>query len=254
MTINKELDLFVKAVRDVTGIVLSSENKHLIEKRYRDFLRVFEVSSFNPNLLNSQNIHRFIDIVTNNESSFFRDIYPFEVLENLSFEKKQVNVLSIPSSKGQEPISILMSLESNQTIDNYEINAFDIDQVALEYFRNEGFFEFEIKRGLDDVKIIDEYFDKVDKKYKLSNKYENKIKTKVLNILKDNLDNDHYDVIFCRNLLFYFDEKSRELAIQKIVDGARNGAFLFVGNSEKFLHSSLVEQKYKGHIYYQVNK
>ncbi len=252
--ISSQVSSFISAVHRFTGIVLDPKEAHLIEKRMKEFFRVFDVDHFDDSLLiTEESIEKFVNIVTNNESAFFRDNYPFKYLEQSDFSRyEKLRVLSLPSSRGQEAISILHMLEVNKSCSDYDIHLCDIDTHALHYFKKEGFFKFEIERGFKEIDLISNYFKLIGNRYFLKEEWSSKLFTMKVNILTDALEDKEYDIIFFRNLLFYFNQDDKSKALNNIINTLSPSGVIFVGNGERLSHNRLKMEKIDNFNYYKL--
>ena len=196
-----------------------------------------------------EELEELIETVIVPETWFFRDREPFVLLKEYITKEwmpknigKVLRVLSIPCSTGEEPYSIAMSLmECGLTSKNFIINGVDISKKSLEKAR-EGIYGDKSFRGeLGDCK--QKYFINLGKKYQL----EEVIKKSVNFIHGNLLDRSFllnqlpYHIIFCRNVLIYFEQGAREQTIQMLDRLLENNGLFFVGHSET---QQLLEKKW----------
>jgi len=190
----------------------------------------------------------FIAKVTVSETWFFRDKVPYHFLSEVvqqwvKRESLPCHILSIPSSSGEEPYSIAIAL-SELGIDKkkYVIDAIDINREIIEEARK-GIYRPHSFRG-QDKKFLDSYFKKIEEKYHLTQAIKSRVNFTVGNIL--NLDNicsgRFYDIIFCRNLLIYYDQKVQIQVLKKINNRLGKNGILFTGHAEA---NSILHQYFK---------
>lgn len=194
------------------------------------------------------------ELVVIAETSFFRDRVPFIILqkhlERFTFKKKparQVRILSVPCSTGEEPYSIAMTLfEMKLPKDRFFIHAVDISERALQYAINGTYSPYSF-RG-DDLDFKNKYFSKHDDLYILKKEVRDAVSFEFANILDDDFLNAHrpYDIIFCRNLLIYFDDSTKKRAIKSLSKHLSEDGVLFVGHAEaaKMSQSGFVSLDY----------
>ena len=209
-----------------------------------------------------------INEMTTNKTDFFREPVHFEYLVNkvlnhyperdVFTNKLQVNVWSSACSTGEEPYTIAMILEEYKNVDSnfsYSIYATDISTDALEIAKM-GIFKMDI------VKVIPK-----EMKYKYLLKSKDQTKDLVrfipelrmnINFARVNLIDENYlfpvkmDVVFCRNVLIYFDKQTQEKALINITKRMSDGGYLFIGHSETILGMNLPLERVAPTIYRKV--
>ena len=256
MTSKESLEDFVKFVKEVTGIVLNVADEHLVNKRIKLVKKEFSITDpsqefYEGVLSDPEKKKKFITLVTNNESAFYRDKLPFEFLKNKVQEyKTPINILSLPCSFGQEPLSIMMSLiECNLDSKIAHISAWDIDDFALHYSTLFGFYKFELERGLSSEQI-ENFFTLKDKKYFPQPSLIEKIKFEQFNVVSENLPIEKFDIVFLRNLLIYFDDPTKISVLKKVTRALKDNGILILGNGEKTHINALKEHSWNGLVYY----
>ncbi|HVT03578.1 MAG TPA: CheR family methyltransferase [Thermoanaerobaculia bacterium] len=190
-------------------------------------------------------LERLIDAVAVPETWFFRDslVFPF-VTRWVAHEWKPafpsavLRILCLPCSSGEEPYSIAMALlDSNVPADRLDIEAIDLREPALQKARL-GIYSRNSFRG-DDLEFRDRYFDHVKEGFQIRNLPFDRIRFRPGNILEPGLlDANAFDIIFCRNLLIYFDLQAKKQALANVKKALRRDGVLFVGHSETLWVSS----------------
>jgi chemotaxis protein methyltransferase WspC len=188
-----------------------------------------------------QEINELIEEVVVPETWFFRNKTPFDALRSYvkndvipglkSSEK--VRILSVPCSTGEEPYSIAMALlEEKVDARKISIDAVDISKKALMKARR-AIYGRNSFRDVDE-KIIGKYFDKIHSGQYLIEKVRNLVDFKQGNFLVGSLSPHpgYYDVIFCRNLLIYFNREIQQKALEKLHRALKDSGVLFVGHAE----------------------
>lgn len=184
-----------------------------------------------------QEIKNLIEEVIIPETWFLRDKKPFEALasfvKNEWGKNEQLNILSLPCSTGEEPYSIAITLLQNGlSSSDFSITAIDIslDNIiqAVQGRYTENSF-----RGTDDI-FKDTYFSLSDGYFHLNEDIKNTVTFKNQNLFElDILEhNSHYHVIFCRNLLIYFDRDTQDMAISILGNMLKKNGILFAGHAE----------------------
>ena len=186
-------------------------------------------------------IHELIEEVVVPETWFFRNKTPFAALGNYVAKDVlpglksgvKLRILSVPCSTGEEPYSIAMALlEEGVDAGRISIDAIDISKRALTKARR-AIYGRNSFRGVDE-KIVDKYFDKIRSGQHLIEEVRNLVTFKQGNFLVGPLSSrpGYYDVIFCRNLLIYFDREIQQKALEKLHRSLKDNGALFVGHAE----------------------
>jgi len=184
---------------------------------------------------------RLVEAVVIPETWFFRDEIPFEVLEkrvnsgwSVGKDKtRKLKVLSIPCSTGEEPYTIAMVLDKiGFPAERAQIDAIDISQSSLEKAMKGVYRENSFRS--DNLSFRSTYFIKTPDGYCLKSMIRDRVNFKQGNLLKDDFSimKGDYDVIFCRNLLIYFDGKDQQSAVNKLSELLAPDGVLFVGHAE----------------------
>jgi chemotaxis protein methyltransferase CheR len=250
----EEYHLFNELLSDSYGLNFPESKKGILESRLKPRLEALQLSQymdyyyllqFNAN--GAKEIENLANLVTNNESYFFRELHQFESLFNQAIHdlKKTctstnaIRVLVAGCSSGEEPYTISIYAKENQYRFwgySLEIDAFDIDRNALRLANKAEYTERSL-RFMDEEKIK-HYFKKKDKqRYILKEMYRHGITFDWGNILK--LETYHksflYDVVFCRNVMIYFSEHALHKAVENFAQCLRPGGLLFLGHSESII-------------------
>ncbi len=201
-----------------------------------------DLGQYYRTLLSSEaEFKRLVEMVIIPETWFFRDDIPFDVFANHvksgwltpKENSRMLKVLSVPCSTGEEPYTIAMVLDKiGFPADRFKIDAIDISQASLDkavagVYRDNSFRS-------DDLIFQSTYFKEIEGDYRLKKKIRSRVNFHHGNLLKDDfsLMKGSYDVIFCRNLLIYFDSKDQKSAVHKLHDLLAPEGVLFVGHAE----------------------
>lgn len=248
--IEKEIyDFFAKFVYDQTGIYYPEKDYYRLDSRITTLMNHYKCESpedlFNlyKNKRNKDMEVVLIDLCTNNETYFFRDVKPFdaltkEIIPNIIKNKGRVHLWSAACSTGQEVLSILMGLlENNPTIDlsQVHIQATDISQKALAKANSFTYSSLEVQRGLPVVLLV-KYFDQLeDGQWKFKEEYVRRIKYESLNLLTDGFKHNYYDIICCRNVLIYQNKENKQAIMQKLQSSLNHDGYLLMGSGESLI-------------------
>jgi chemotaxis protein methyltransferase CheR len=249
------LDTTFKDLRDYiyehSGIYIADTKKYLIENRLARILQDKKLNSFEEyfNVIkfcsNGNEKARLFDAVTTNETYFFREIHQLNVFNddlvpNLLKQnkgKQSLRIWSAACSSGEEPYSIaIMLLEKNLGNMKYEIHASDICESVLASAKKGVYTSYSIRNIPQ--QYLEKYFSKNDQLYNLSQTVSNSVNFKKINLI----DEKHVksvrgmDIIFCRNVLIYFDAKAKQKVVSHLYNALNPGGYLIIGSSES-LHS-----------------
>jgi chemotaxis protein methyltransferase WspC len=190
-------------------------------------------------------LQEFIEAVVVPETWFFRDPEAFSALVSLVMEERQpiaansvLRLLSIPCSTGEEPFSMIMSLlDGGFSPQQLHVDAVDISARALAR-ATRGVYGLNSFRGTN-LAFRDRYFQPVANGYALAEWLRSMVTFRQNNILSSDFGFclEQYDVIFCRNLLIYFDRSTQEQVMKKLARLLTADGLLFVGPAEAFLAS-----------------
>ena len=185
------------------------------------------------------------EAMTTNESSFFRDIKPFEkfrefvlpkLLESRA-AKRSFRIWCAAASTGQEPYSIAMILrEEAEKLKGWriEIVATDLSDEVLEKAKVGIYSQFEVQRGLP-IQMLMKYFTQVKEMWQAEASLRAMVKFKNLNLLDDISALGAFDVIFCRNVLIYFDQETKGVILERMSKAMPPDGLLFLGGAETVL-------------------
>jgi chemotaxis protein methyltransferase CheR len=232
------------------GIQFEVTKRYFVDKRLierieaigaKDFRDYFMMLRFEASGLELQTL---VNLMTVNETYFFREEYQFQCLVNSLMgeitqnkkDKEPIRIWSIPSSSGEEPYSIVIYLlEHWPDIENWdvEIISSDIDSEIIKSARR-GLYSARSVQYLP-VHLLNKYFKPVaGGSYQICEDLRSAVEFTCVNLMdaEDMRSYRKFDVIFCRNLLIYFDDQSRRQAAETFFDALNPGGFVCLGHSE----------------------
>jgi chemotaxis protein methyltransferase CheR len=235
-------ELYRELIYTESGITFTPTNRSILESRLKERLREKKVDSVVTYLdtikKDKEELKGFLDSVTTNLTRFFRNQAHFDALEKfvipevMSLKKVPgtIRLWSAGCSTGEEPYTIAMLLkEILPSSWNFEVLASDLSLKCL-MTAKEGFYAESRIVGIPD-NYLTKYFDKVDGGYKIHADIQAKIKFDYHN-LKNDSQQRNLDVVFCRNVIIYFDEAAQNAVINRFWDSMASKSFLFIGHSE----------------------
>lgn len=246
-----DFEYFCNLIKDRSGIVLSPEKAYLVENRLAPIARQHEHADV-PELLRAIRSSRdetllreVTDALTTNESFFFRDKKPFDnfrqimlphILETRA-SRRRLRIWCAACSSGQEPYSLAMILkEMGAAFDGWriEIVATDISHDILDRAKAGVFSQFEVQRGLP-AKMLVNYFEKNGDNWAVKQDVKSMVDFKFFNLLETPRTLGTFDIVFCRNVLIYFDQPTKQTVLDSIASTSEKDAFLVLGAAETMI-------------------
>ncbi len=237
-------------IKDKTGINIPPTKKYLIENRLFKTLEDYNLKGYDEYLYllkysgNGKEINRLFDAITTNETFFFReplqfDVFVEHILPRVIERKhgmKNIRIWSAACSSGEEAYTLSMLLKEKRPDVTAEIIASDISQQVISAAESGVYTSYSI-RNVDDL-YMRKYFTRQGETYLLDEKIRHSVRFRQHNMLSPlrppELNN--FDVVFCRNVLIYFDIKTKQEAVSTTYDSLTAGGFLIIGSSES-LHN-----------------
>lgn len=243
-----DFDFITSLVKDRSGLVLTKDKAYLLESRLMPVARKHGMSTLDElisEIRTKKDEHVIIQVteaMTTNESFFFRDIKPFELFREEILPtllksramKKSFRIWCAAASSGQEPYTIAMILKEEAAKLagwRYEIIATDISTEILEKATAGVYSQFEVQRGLP-IEYLVKYFNKKDDLWEIDSALRSTVKFKEFNLLGNLKVLGTFDVVFCRNVLIYFDRPTKSLVLHQISDLMPDDGVLFLGGAE----------------------
>lgn len=244
-----DIDIYMDLLKEKSGLILTQDKAYLLESRLNPVATRWGFASLDamtshlrivpePKLIND-----VVEAMTTNETSFFRDIRPFDTfrmhtipyLMQSRIHTRKFRIWCAASSSGQEPYSLAMILkeyENQFSRWNIEILATDINEKILKIAQNGIYSQFEVQRGLPVQMLVEHFKQQEDERWKLSDKIMKMVKFQQFNLLDSMIGLGHFDVIFCRNVLIYFDEATKRDIFKRMSTQLANDGLLYLGGAE----------------------
>jgi chemotaxis protein methyltransferase CheR len=236
-----------KLLRDHSGLDLSADKQYLIESRLLPLARKSGLPGISELVQkmkggSSSIISQVVEAMTTNETFFFRDKVPFdhfrasimpEILQARA-SRKSIRIWCAAGSTGQEPYSLAMCLkEMSAAIAGFriEILATDLSQEVIEKSKAGIYSQFEVQRGLP-IQFLVKYFKQTGEVWQINPDIRAMIQHRQLNLLHDFSQLGVFDVIFCRNVLIYFDQDTKINIFNRLAKATEPDGFLVLGAAE----------------------
>ena len=242
-----EYEYLRKLLRDRSGLDLAADKQYLIESRLLPLSRKCGLSGIGEIVQKVKGgsaglITQVVEAMTTNETFFFRDKAPFEHFRDSIMPeilraragRRSIRIWCAAGSTGQEPYSLAMCLkEMGAAISGWriEILATDLSQEVLEKSKAGLYSQFEVQRGLP-IQLLVKYFKQTADCWQINPDLRAMVQHRQLNLLHDYSRLGVFDVIFCRNVLFYFDQDTKADIFNRLARATEADGFLVLGAAE----------------------
>jgi len=239
-------------VLECSAIVLEEGKEYLVESRlgpiakaegFDTIDRLVEALRINSNNGLQSTV---VEALTTNETSFFRDIHPFETLKDVVLPEllknrnstKELNIWCGASSSGQEPYTVAMLIQENFPILlDWKMNfiASDISEKMLDRCRSGLFSQLEVNRGLP-ASLLIKNFDRQGANWVIKKQFRDMIEFKYINLSRELPYLPKMDMVFMRNVLIYFDVEMKKKILKQVKSILQPDGYLFLGGAETTLN------------------
>ena len=243
-----EYDFLRRLLKERSGLVLSADKQYLVESRLLPVARRAGLGGLSELVqrLKGQNadglIVEVVEAMMTNESFFFRDKIPFEhfrdtILPALLVARsaqKRIRIWCAAASTGQEPYSIAMSLkELASKVAGWRIDivATDLSTEVLEKAKAGIYSQFEVQRGLP-IQMLVKYFGQIGETWQIAPDIRAMVQFRPVNLLSDLSWLGTFDVVFCRNVLIYFDQQTKVNVLERLARTIERDGYLVLGAAE----------------------
>lgn len=246
-----DFELYKSLLYDKSGLVITPDKSYLLDSRLTPIAKKWNYPSLEMMTLqlralpDPKLVKDIVEAMTTNETSFFRDTKPFQLFQDVILPhmiqtratKKSIRIWCAACSSGQEPYSLAMILKDKEAQLKgwrFEIVATDLSDEILDQARKAVYSQFEVQRGLP-IQYLMKYFTQTGETWSLKDDIKSMIKFSPFNLLDDMGRLGTFDVVFCRNVLIYFDEKTKGGILGRIEKQLDKDGFLLLGGAETVL-------------------
>ena len=245
-----DFDFLAKLLKERSGLIITPDKAYLLESRLMPLARTRNLKTLEELIgkmrMRDEALAREVtEAMTTNESFFFRDTKPFDQFKEtvlpamlqLRAAKKSLRIWSAACSSGQEAYSLAMILkEESIKLAGWriEIIGTDISQEMLEKAKAGLYSQFEVQRGLP-IQYLVKYFKKKDESWQIDPAIRAMVQFREFNLLQDMKMLGQFDVVFCRNVLIYFDQPTKSRVLDNISKQMPDDGFLYLGGAETVL-------------------
>jgi chemotaxis protein methyltransferase CheR len=245
-----ELDFdFLRAfLKARSGLALTLEKRYLVESRLSSVCRHHELDNLSAlvaGLKGGRNANlekAVVEAMTTNETFFFRDKGPFDLFRDVLLPRylvaratsRRLRIWCAAASTGQEPYSLAMILnEASSRLAGWRVDivATDISTDVLEKAKAGLYSQFEVQRGLP-IQLLVKYFKQNGDHWEISPQIRSKVDYRPLNLIKDFGHLGAFDIVYCRNVLIYFDKPTKADVLQRLSNAMAPDGALLLGAAE----------------------
>ncbi|MFL5289393.1 MAG: CheR family methyltransferase [Rhodopila sp.] len=244
-------EIFATLLKTQSGLMIGTDKIYLLETRLGNLLKREKLNDLNQlaEKLRQSGADRLgrdvVEAMTTNESFFFRDDKPFvhfrsQALPRLAAARppgSTIRIWSAASSSGQEAYSLAMIIAESRAVlgdRKVEIIGTDIAREQLTRAREGLYSQFEVQRGLP-VQMLMRYFRKEEASWRISETIRAMAQFREFNLLSDPRSLGRFDIVFCRNVLIYFDQPTKSRVLTGIAGIMPADGLLYLGGAETVL-------------------
>ena len=267
----QEYDAFCHFLATACGIILGENKQYLVSSRLARLMQEHGIVSLaalvqDLKLHPGSKIHTaVVDAMTTNETSWFRDGYPYDflyeqILPHAATKHKNLRIWSAAASSGQEPYSISIIADEflkNKHHSRISVNivATDISQSVLRSAKEGIFPQSSLDRGMSQARVA-HYFDEKEALWGINDEIKRRITFRDFNLLGSFSALGKFDIIFCRNVLVYFSSETKIDILARIAVALNPQGYLVLGGSESIANysDSFNVVRFKNGVVYQLEK
>ena len=243
---SQPLDTFRRLLERESGIALDSDKGYLVKsrlsalmekQRITDLAHLMQRMGDDPRLLDA-----VVQAMTTNETMFFRDRAPFDAVRDVLIPRllashaatRRIRIWCAAASTGQEPYSLAMIMdEQARKLAGWQIEivATDLSRRVIDLARDGLYNQFEVQRGLP-IALLLRYFRREGEMWRINEHLRSRVTFKTLNLMSDFHALGTFDIIFCRNVLIYFDVPTKKSVLARLSDALTLEGCLCLGSAE----------------------
>lgn len=251
---SQDYQAFRAFLEDASGILLGDNKQYLVTSRLTRLIAENDIESFSvlmQRLKKDRTLRqRIMDAMTTNETSWFRDSYPFDILkekllpELAKSQPRQVRIWSAACSTGQEPYSLsmvtqeyLMSKPGSLSADAMQILGTDISPTVLGSARSACYEGVAVSRGLSAERRA-RFFRESNSGWTINEDIKKRVTFREMNLMQSYAILGKFDIIYCRNVLIYFSTELKRDILARMAKCLNPGGYLVLGGSESISNYS----------------
>lgn len=243
-----DFDALRQILSRTSGLFLDSDKAYLVESRLQPLIEragLRDLGALVNQLLSAKNSELERDVIeamTTNETFFFRDRLPFDnfrkfilpALLEARKEVRQIRIWCAACSTGQEPYSLAMLLdEEAHRLSGWSVDILgtDLSRTVVAAAREGVYTQFEMQRGLPISQLL-RYFRQENDRWHINEHLRSRVRFEEFNLLSDYRELGRFDVIFCRNVLIYFDVPTKRDVLNRMAQILLPDGYLLLGAAE----------------------
>jgi chemotaxis protein methyltransferase CheR len=243
-----DYDFLRKCLKERSGLVLSADKQYLVESRLLPVARKVGLKSLGEMVAALRaDPHQglmisVVEAMTTNESYFFRDKTPFDHFRSTIMpaliatraSSRTIRIWCAAAATGQEPYSLAMCLkqmDAELAGWRIEVLATDLSGEVLEKARQGLYTQFEVQRGLP-IQLLIKHFTQAGELWQITPELRAMVRYRQLNLLADFTQLGTFDLIFCRNVLIYFDQNTKIDVLNRLARVTASDGYLVLGAAE----------------------
>jgi chemotaxis protein methyltransferase CheR len=248
----EDFELFSMLVKQRSGLVLTPEKAYLLESRLFPVARKHSIKSLEDmaQVIRAKREEALMaditEAMTTNESFFFRDLKPFTLFQKILLPrllvaraaKRQIRIWSAAASSGQEAYSLAMiCVEEAAKLQGWKIDIIgtDLSREMVTRAKAGIYSQFEVQRGLPVTHLV-KYFQQIaGDKWQIKENIRQMVQFREGNLLTDFGVDGSFDIVYCRNVLIYFDAATKTRVLSAISQVMPSDGFLILGGAETVL-------------------
>ena len=247
----EDFDMFATLLKQRSGLVLTKDKAYLLESRLMPVARKWNMKGLDELAATVRTrkdealLRDITEAMTTNESSFFRDQKPFDQFKQIVLpkmmearaSKRSLRIWSAACSSGQEAYSLCMLLQEEQAKLagwRIEIVGTDLSAEMVERSKAGVYTQFEVQRGLP-IQMLVKYFKQQGDKWQINPQLRQMATFREYNLLTDLGGLGQFDIVFCRNVLIYFDQPTKGKVLDGIARIMPPDGVLYLGGAETVL-------------------
>lgn len=256
---NPDIDYLRGIVADLSGNVIAPRQVYMLEQRLTPLAESMGLENLDALVTELRRSHdpklktKVAEAVTVNETSFFRDVHPFDALRTKIIPelvkknqaKKSIRIWCAAASTGQEPVSIAMTIREGfpeLSAWKFEIVATDLSEEVLDKSRTGSYSQLEVNRGLPARKLV-RFFERTGAEWRTKPEIRDMISYQRLNLTKPLPFMSQFDIVFIRNVLIYFDHATKIDILNRVHRTLSPDGYLFIGSAETIIGMGLPYQR-----------
>ncbi len=248
---SQAFDALCDYLRRSSGLVMEPSKKYLVESRVMPIVRRERLSGLDELMVilqkgqNPKLARDVIEAMTINETYFFRDKTPFDQFRSVMLpamiaarqNEKRLRIWSAAASTGQEAYSLAMILDEQAARMpgwRIEIVGTDLSEQVVEKAKKGIYSQFEVQRGLPTPMLL-RHFNQIGESWQISEAMRSKVQFRQMNLLSDFTGLGRFDIVYCRNVLIYFDAARKMEILARVTRSLAPDGFLTLGASESLI-------------------